>query len=365
MTTQIIIDDILNLTRKNGKKIASEQEVVILTNFRNNKDIERKDLTKLKKILAKYVPHVLPVTINGLITYSLKIGTLRGIKLSSSLTNFRIYISDDIMGFPHPDGYEIQKLKELKELTTHDISLILLLEDNLSIINAFLIGAIKEYTKERDAAAIKRKQDIIKGQVNKQILEGLTVIRNEWKEIVFKHTLEYKTKKRLAAQMFLQDNNGGIFTNNRENRLKVDAISDYLKDNIITYKSERSEGYVVVSDEVLRKTSDIIATNEADSFLLKMCDKICGLKLSPSATIENITGEKKNPFNSTMKIIDAFGSFNIFNQIVINTSPLGNPFYQYPCIFENIIIDGKKYTRLSEFQIKTKINGIAITFSGA
>ena len=48
MTTQTIIDQILGLTRKNQKKIVTEQEATILTTFRDGKELERKEITKLK-----------------------------------------------------------------------------------------------------------------------------------------------------------------------------------------------------------------------------------------------------------------------------------------------------------------------------
>ncbi len=349
LTTGQIINKIIGLTRKNHKRIATDEEVAILTTFRDGGELEKKAITKLKKILAKYSKTILPIRPAAILEMSPN--WFKDNKVSHEVANYRMYISDDIMGFPKMDGYELRGLKEVTTEAAGDVFMYEVVKETINIIQTQLVDAIKEYTKEQDAAALRRKQEVIKGQVTKQILAGLMVIRNEWEIVIYDHTLASLIRMRNAAQEFINKVGIGPFPRTKEGKADADVIFRYMQNGVLNTDKQ------LVSDDTLKTISSRSAKDEADSFLYKMCDKIGGLKLSPDATIENIIRhDKKNPFNSTMKVVDTFGSFDMFNQIVINTSPLGNPFYQYPCIFENVMINGERDTRLSEYQIKVKIN---------
>ena len=63
-----------------------------------------------------------------------------------------------------------------------------------------------------------------------------------------------------------------------------------------------------------------------------------------------------------MKVILSFNfkdgaSFTVENKIIINTSPLGRPFYQFPCTFHNATLpNGEKIKNISEVAVKKAFN---------
>ena len=92
MTTEIIFRKISLLARKNNKLITTDAERDILSRFLNCKITDGKDITKLKKIAAKYVKQVIPIQpehINPELT-------------SRNLTIAKLYLSEDITNWPEP-----------------------------------------------------------------------------------------------------------------------------------------------------------------------------------------------------------------------------------------------------------------------
>lgn len=241
---------------------------------------------------------------------------------------------------------------DYKNLTLEEESMLQKMSANMLIVHNAVINPINDYVESLKSRKVKEKENAIKGLVSKEILIGLTNIRNEWEEIIYKSTHEYLLGQRERAKDFLDKNDDGV---NLDRHQSMD-ISNFLVLGVITYK--KTNGYIIVSDVAIDSKAKQIAKQEADSFLFKMCYKIGGLKLTSNAVIVKVVGTE--PFSSTMKITDKNCSFDMFNQIVVNRSVHGNPYYQYPCVFENITINKEEYTRLSEQELKIKINSLHV-----
>ena len=313
--------------------------------------LDKKGITKLQKLLAKYIGKIIPLSAKDILPTDTPSGNYDFIKA---------HIYGNIM------MCEVNRISQAheshfkyKNLTDTDKSIINSLKQNIETIENLLIKPINEYLETLKSEATKKKESAIKGKVPENLLNKLQEIRDEW-ETIIKHNYEHYYKNLLPI---VKD----FLSNLPDWRLIDDSmrnsINHYLKIEIITYNpkfdsyTKGSKQYVLSSEESIEKTINWLSKNEADQWLFKMCDKLGGIKLSAgNIIIEKLDG--KEPFVATLNIkLPNDFSFNMRNKIVINRSPLGNPYFQYPCTFESIkLSNGMTIKAMGEKELKEKIN---------
>ncbi len=148
--------------------------------------------------------------------------------------------------------------------------------------------------------------------------------------------------------------------------LSVDARREYVTYNRwltffvkhgIIKTSEEHKGVVKLEVQSIDSFFDYckrVAVNEGESFYFKMAEKLGGLLVN-GREITSVTDDShgNTPFKSTLKFKFSDDSgFVMENKIVVNTSILGNSFYQYPCTFHNAQIKGVGIKSPNEFNIK-------------
>lgn len=108
----------------------------------------------------------------------------------------------------------------------------------------------------------------------------------------------------------------------------------------------------------MEETAMRSANDEGESFFFKMADKLGGLVTGKRQFIDaSYSNNGKTPFSSFLYFkFENNTSFSIENKIVVNRSPLNHRFYQYPCTFYNVIIDGEKMKNVSELAVKQAFN---------
>jgi len=149
----------------------------------------------------------------------------------------------------------------------------------------------------------------------------------------------------------LNVNDKNNFERNREIRYALRPFT-FVKDENSAHNIYQLEN----TDELIEKISDEKSTMDISSYKNKMYDKLSDLLLGANDDLLNVesSGKRKDQdiyFNYGSDI-----SFTLSNQIIINFSKYGNPFYQYPSRFQNLRLpDGKVIAAPSEAEIKNTL----------
>lgn len=340
MTTQLtiptLVQSIIDLHRKNGKQIATPEEIKLLTEFIKGQP-EPKELTKLEKIFAKYVPKFVQLSITEINPDIVgDITRLKSVNYGSILS-FNVWGLDKYMAVI--DSYGQDEKAALESLA-----------GNMAFVEE-IKKKLKDLRVSLKSDKIKKQQLAIKGLVPANLLVEIEIISKKWEKIIYQRHFDWLIRMRHHADDFLKTIGYSIEPYNRENQ---SDIKRYRQIGVIDYAPKNA--LVMCTDEALQKTAKRVAAAESESFLFKMCDKLGGIKLD--GTSITTPADDNTPFRSVLVITGNRYSFLMSNTIVTNYSILGNSFYQYPCKFENVVIDGTKYTVLSEYEVKTKINAL-------
>jgi hypothetical protein len=344
-STKEIFEAIIALSRKNGARIATDEEVSILNGFLDKTiELPSPQITKLKKILAKFVPKVIPIS-------------PKDVAPTMDRYNFRVMevsLYSDIV-YCRQERYEFLldwNYYAYIDLQQDEYDVAETIYNNIGIIENLLVKPINDYLENLKTNAKRNKETAIKGKVPANILAGLSVLRDKWEIIIYDYLIAHFAKRKESAKQFLQEIKD--IPAKELSKAHKSVLAHYIEQFII---AKTDNGYHTTSVEFTTKLSKEHARNEADSFLFKMCYKIGGLEIKGDVTIEELTQSEKL-FTNSLRLKGEYFQFDMFNQIVINTSVNNNPYYQYPCVFENIIIKEDKYKRLSEAELKTKLNAL-------
>lgn len=261
-----------------------------------------------------------------------------------------------------PDYYDVKPtVAELAEAGEINVR-VKWIKDNI-------VKAIKEYEASFTVKAKKQKEQAQKGKVPQVIFEALLVITEDWKNIIYAKNLESLKMLRERALATVAKYRGQLlseYAKNDKSFLKYCCVVRVIQDN--TSRDARMQDdympiYSAELDSQLEYAAMESAKERSQSFLFKMCDKIGGMKqITDDVKVEKIMG-RSNPFESAI-LVEAKDKFRfvMLNTIVHNRSVRGTPYYQFPCVFENVTIQAaggeKKFTRLSETEIKKEINDL-------
>lgn len=368
MTLQSIISDIIGLTRKNGKRITTDQEITILNGFLTD-TLSKTDLTKFKKIIAKFIRQVLPLSAEDINKEVWK-------QYPNELGKAKVRVYNDIMLICDYDYTwnkpEALKTKEFSKLPVDVQNVLTTYHTNLVWVMENILPAISKYEASFAVKAKKAKEEAKKGLVPQAIYDALLVITEDWKNIIYTKKLDSLKNLRTRGLEAVTRNKGKMMNQYESGDqgfitycCQMRVLQDNTSDRSQTYDDRRKGNYTPIFsaelDSRLEHDAMSIAVETSQSFLFKMCDKIGGMKqITDDVTVEKVS-DWGNPFESAI-LIEAPSKFRFMmvNSIVHNHSIHGTPYFQFPCIFEGVLInaaDGvKKFTRLSETEIKNEIN---------
>lgn len=328
---EAILDKILNQKRKNGSFLISEEGRKLITFFKdfslNSDFIEGKDLTKIEKLLLIHLVNILEIK-----DYLLKNEIRHGIYNLVDLTE-RVILSKFSIEYTFKNEESARKflllcepVKEIKEKIDN-------IRSNRTMKNGVLP---KEFRLLKQREEIKGKLDpIIKVELEK-ITERFKLLMVDFFNKKFIKRAE--SLKEILPKLNLKDPKDVNILRSYE--------SVYLENNkFVTIKNE----------EQLLKMAIGIAELQSQSFFFKMADKLGGLVASGKLeSVGEYMNRNSTPFDSFIRFTFKNGSqFIIKSSIVINCSPLGNYFYQYPTTFHDAIDkNGNKIKNPNELIVK-------------
>lgn len=320
-----LVQFIIDQTRKNGKALLSPEQVDLLTTFRDfdveTDWIEGKEVTKIEKLLHKHL------------TAILDIGTKR--KELGMMTSFYSLVDFDrtrvMNGKPYYSQFgkvltpEVEAEYERLALICDSVSPIVtkwkMMRENRSMTNGKL-------PKE---ARIREERLTIKGKLNPFIRTELEKITEKFRLIMLENYISYFRKKSESAKRYFEETATKVFTTYEEKQDRQSMI-EYYADVLLNLKEKTFK-----SDATLILMSEEAARHRSEEFFFKMADKLGGL---PSESIKGVNEHIRSgmhPWESFIRFEFNDGSgFLIENKIVLNMSPLGTPFYQYPTTFHDV-----------------------------
>lgn len=334
--------------KKGGFKMKEESRNAIskFITFDVEKDwMESKDYTKLGKILAAAV-----------FTGSELIGEpLRG----EPYGRMGVHLYDNIIFLKVEQQFHLRE--RLTELPSQaDAERRAMRNELVSRIEALapLVAAYESMSKrltkngkfpKEEAERLKRAA--IKGSLDKKLYAVLDETKTEWFKIIYNYELTWLKDMSLAAMEFVVEINKLSASNTKLNDNQKSRLQFLYSQQVIDIKDK---AYYVRSEEDYMKIAHRRATDESESFFFKMADKLGGLVTGKRPFIgATRSTDGKTPFSSFMHFtFENKTSFSIENKIITNRSPLNNWFYQYPCTFYNVVIDGEKLSGPSELAVK-------------
>lgn len=353
MTDQLAIQELIDLiasqTRKNGNLLLNQGQINLLQKFRNfdiaQDWIESKELTKIEKILIKHIPNVIEVRAN----------------------NPRIHIGIwSMLDFDPERILESTKKYRDDKLTKSDKEILNRIADNCrQLIDPLRIKFqyMRQYRcmingKLPKAAREQQQREAIKGELSPVLLDELEAITDGFKEIMLKFYKKHFEEKAERAVKFFHNTptpkRGEYGSKERQKYNDFMNTARYYSEVMAEMKSITPKPVIE-----LHKLAEQVTNQQGDNFFFKMADKLGGLitDTNLSDAHSKMIGSS-TAMNSRMHFSFKNGSrFTIENKIVLNHSPLGTPFYQYPCTFHDVILpSGRKLDNPSEESVKRFFN---------
>jgi hypothetical protein len=359
-TLSSIIDTILDLKTLKGKNIVSEDNQKLLIKFRDfdvtTDYIEAKEYTVLGKVLGRYCYQLYPVgktykdRLIGIATY----GNISYIKLTN-YTQRSLDISNYVKKDYVPDSLISGSYKEVViEPDTEIVNIVKEVSANVMYLQPIftkyteMAGRLSRNGKIPKSHAQNNRRQEIKGKIDPAINDELVKIRERWENVIY----DSRNSRMDALSPFVVE---FLLTYNSNNKSHRDVLYNYRELDMVKYDSHNK--LRVATKEEIRETSRMVAISEADKFYYKMIDKLGGFITSLNRTllaIRDLTPDySKTPRHSELEFTFTSGyGFNIVNSIVINTSPLGNQFYQYPSTFRKAYTPVGLIKMPSEYSVK-------------
>lgn len=331
MNSKLVIPAILELRRKNGKLLLEDKKkrelLEKLANFDMENDfIEAKDWTILEKTLITYIPKVVQLTTKEIDPRSWTTFCIWGL-YSLKLDRFD---NDYYMrgGDVQPEIENNVKATIRKNI----FELAPLVEQMYEIQRLRLTRNGKPSNPEiRNANKLKE----IKGKIDPSFAKELDDICKEFRPNIKESYTTYFQNQKIKAKEFVKNNCEILKTHTKESQSAHQTLAEYVREGVVIIS--KGEGYEFMTDERIETVSERAAQDEIDSFYFKMADKLGGFVTSIEKQILSVKREQKTKstaFDNYMMFKFTDGSeFTVHNKIITNWSPLGNPFYQYPCTF--------------------------------
>lgn len=331
---QVIIAARDQKLKKGGFKMKEESREAItrFITFNAERDwMESKDYTKLGRILAAAV-----FTGSELVGQPLRsedYGKM-GVRLYNNIT------------FLRPEQqWHLQEQPE-HEVTRRVVAL-------APLVNAFesMKNRLTKNGKFPKEEAERIRREAIKGALDKKLYLVLDETKQEWAKIIYNYELAWLKDMGLSAMEFVVEINKLNADKVKLNDGQIGRLNFLRSQQVIDIKDK---AYVVRSEQEYMRIAHRRASDESESFFFKMADKLGGLVTGKRPFINATrSSNSKTPFSSFLHFeFDSRTSFSIENKIITNRSPLNNYFYQYPCTFFDVVLDGNKLNNPSELMVK-------------
>jgi len=337
--------------KKGGYKMKEEsrQAITKFITFDIEKDwMESKDYTKLGKILAAAV-----FTGSELIGEPLR---------SEEFGRMGVHLYDNIIFLKVEQQFHLREREYLPSNADADRkkmrdTLVARIEALAPLVAAFesMSKRLTKNGKFPKEEAERLRRAAIKGALDKKLFAVLTEIKEEWFKIIYNFELTWLKDMGISAMEFVNEVNA--FADVKSHELSKEQQGMRARAQRL-YSQEvidiKDKAYYVRSEAEYMKTAHRIASDESESFFFKMADKLGGLVTGGRQLVDaRYTTDAKSPYSSFLHFFFAGdSSFSMENKIITNRSPLNNYFYQYPCTFYNVIIDGEKLKGASELTVK-------------
>jgi len=337
-----IIDSIINQTRKNGNDLLKPEQKELLANFRDfnvtTDWMEGKDITKLEKLLFSHLPNVVKgIGYKGL--YSLVYwGEPRMEKWLSG------------WNFDHATEEEREEMTIVAAATVIVYPIVaqwVEMRENRAMTNGKLPKSARK-AQEREE---------IKGALNPTLRVELEKITEKFSRTMTIWYKDYYTRQRTAAIEFFakpameQPHFSATWDEQKEYGIWKKQYANHMK----MMRSETE----AISDTMVLVRAETVADEATQSFFFKMADKLGGMVTDTNIkSVEEVMHSESNPYENRMRFEFKNGSgFSILNKVVMNFSPLGTPFNQFPCTFhEAVLADGSKVKAPNENSVKKAFN---------
>jgi len=342
-----IISKIIDQKRKNGNFILKPEQQELLKTFLNfdmKEDwIDGKDLTKIGKLIHTHSKNVMDTendVLNKVRVWSIeslesdKIDRIRGYKYEES-----------------EDRAEIEEAFKAYSQLSPIADQIKLIRETRAMVNGKLPKAERE----------RREREEIKGNLDPQLKDALDQTTARFRQIIKDHFIAYYTRKveraiefhakpEPAQGEYKDIEQRRIYGQWRKTRSYFDeVVTSATKEGVYTYKTAKQ----------LVEMAEWIADTQSQSFFFKMADKMGGMINGTNLIEVKEAISHSNPFESSMVFtFQEDTQFTIINKIVRNTSPLGTPFYQYPCTFHDAKVQGEKVNAPNEYSVKKAFNEV-------
>lgn len=310
---------ILELKRSKNVMLLNESQRVILETFRDlgENNMESKDITKLYHIITKAILKIMvdsKTYINGVAEGDVRI-------LITPRTFSSEGYSSALESYKNPEhSYYRFKHKEITERQKEQIDwLDNFYQDAREFMDKYQHVAkyqVMRNGKPSKPASDEDKLEAKKGKLDPMFHDALEIIKVE------------------------------VRASETDRWNKIMLLN--AKVNGITYDPIGKAWY---EEEEIKKRIGLAIDSAVLSTAVTIADKLGGF--TPKSKVSEVTAEAygQNTFTTRFKF-DNGSHFTLCGNVVINCSPLGNEFYQYPVTFHNMVVDGKKIKN-SEYNFKS------------
>lgn len=344
-----IMDIIINQAFKNGKLKLADDKREMLIQFRDfniEEDwMEGKTLTKVEKMVESAIKNkdLLDLSCRGL--YGLRDYS------KERLGNYK-----NTFAYKHGDENEKARIKDVAERAVEIFPIlekIQYMRDNRTMTNG----------KLPKAARIEQERKAIKGSMNPILKVELERITESFRLKMLDWWKDYLRQRRERAVEFFAKPKPEEPKSYKDREAQME-YSRWRKaasfhDMVMNPSKEGSNGRAPKSDEELDQMAYSTSKSESQNWFFKMADKLGGMVTADNLeSVNEILDNQSSPFESRLRFDFKDGAgFTIVNKVVVNTSPLGNPFYQYPCTFHDATAPGgEKIKSPDEYSVKHAFN---------
>lgn len=301
------LTQIISLKRSKNVMLYTPEQIAIINTFKDLKDdefMEQKDITILGKLLER--------GIDKLMNESNLRDTFKSKDFSSYLSSFRMNSFSIWNKKQNDESYEYYKYSRTPK-TEEDVKQIF----DITMFVTGIMPFVDRYFH------VSNHQYMRNGIVPKKFIKTLTP----------KETIKGKLSVKFQDMV---TNLAGELEKNKVAKWK-EVIDNRVKVNGITYDfNKKVYLQLEASQEIIK---NIIESNVA-SFIYRLCDKLGGFE--PKSEVESIKSHMSNKNRFTVYVEFTNGDrFVMKGNVVMNTSPLGNNFMQYPITFEVLPAGGE------------------------
>lgn len=341
-----LVNTIIEQKRKNGNYVLTAEQQELLKTFVDfdlAKDwIDSKEITKMGKLIFTHIKNVIDIKPSKKAMQQMSLYGIEYLE-SNKIDRIRGYRYENI---EEADlKAEIDAIYEAYKQWTPVADKLKQMREERAMINGKLPKAERE--------KIEREQ--IKGDLDPQLKNALDQVCTKFEAVIKDHMVDYLLEKIVKAKLFhAQPEPARGNWNDIATRRIHDAWQKkmaYFSDVVAT---SQNGVYYYIDETQIEKRAIEYAKMQAEQFFFKMADKLGGM--ITGTTLEKVTEEMRgnNAFESVMVFkFTGNTTFTVLNKVVLNWSPLGTPFHQYPCTFHNAIVEGVKVDTPCESTVKS------------